>query len=102
MERAGWTRNPTGRVQINGEPVRGYLRQISPPPPGLPAREKLARDASPLCPGQREQSEGQVAAPPGVPGLTTAAAAVCTSVPPHFETAAMQAQADLALVRART
>ena len=26
MEKLGWTRNPSGRVTINGKPVRGYLR----------------------------------------------------------------------------
>ncbi len=29
MERGGWTRNPSGRVAINGVPVRGYVRPAS-------------------------------------------------------------------------
>jgi hypothetical protein len=29
MERAGWLRNPAGRVTIDGKPVRGYIRPVN-------------------------------------------------------------------------
>jgi hypothetical protein len=67
MALAGWTRNPTGRVSINGTPVRGYLRRRAVSlrasqqmPPFTPAPTQAA--APPLAPAQlleAEQSENR-------------------------------------------
>jgi predicted P-loop ATPase len=48
MKHAGWTRNPAGRVMINGQPVRGYLRSAygATGPTGATGTEATANGAT--------------------------------------------------------
>jgi predicted P-loop ATPase len=88
MEHVGWTRNPGGRVTINGTPVRGYIRPVFDGPTG---------PTGATGPSGAAGAHG-VTGPTGPAG----AAGSIPNVPAGFAPALAQAQADLALVLRNT
>lgn len=97
MKHAGWSRNPTDRVTINGKPVRGYLRPAY-SPPGPTDGMDATRPTGPT--GATREAQGST----GVTGSSgpTGSGRTSPQMPLGIVTGAARAQADLELVRSHT